>query len=193
MPYTQQTLDLLKNKWGFWVLILASAGILWADHATGREIRILYLLIIPVSIASLTNRLALAYALAVALPFTRLLFFVDWETSFFLTHGLVNASIRAFVLLFVAYFMNKVSMMFKYRQELENLKLRERVERLEGLLPICAHCKNIRNADGEYEMIESYIAKHSDVVFSHGVCPECLRKFYPEHAERILSRADQSR
>ena len=54
------------------------------------------------------------------------------------------------------------------------------VKTLSGLLPICSACKKIRNDKGYWEHIEEYIAKHSGADFSHGICPECAKKMYPE-------------
>ncbi len=54
------------------------------------------------------------------------------------------------------------------------------VKTLSGLLPICAHCKKIRDDQGYWQGVEHYIAAHSQADFSHGVCPECLVKHYPE-------------
>lgn len=54
----------------------------------------------------------------------------------------------------------------------------EEIKSLRGILPICAKCKNIRNDEGYYEQIESYIQKHSDAVFSHGLCPKCSDELY---------------
>ena len=56
----------------------------------------------------------------------------------------------------------------------------QEVQRLQGLLPICSHCKRIRDEAGTWHQLEMYISRHSDVAFTHGLCPECLRKFYPE-------------
>lgn len=56
----------------------------------------------------------------------------------------------------------------------------EEVRTLRGILPICSFCKKIRNDDGYYEQIESYIHKHSEVDFSHTVCPACLKEHYPD-------------
>ncbi len=50
---------------------------------------------------------------------------------------------------------------------------------LTGLLPICAHCKSIRDDKGSWEGIENYIDKRSDAQFSHCICPDCLKKHYP--------------
>ena len=54
------------------------------------------------------------------------------------------------------------------------------VKTLRGFLPICSHCKNIRDDKGYWNQIESYIHKHSDTEFSHGICPECAKKYYPD-------------
>lgn len=54
------------------------------------------------------------------------------------------------------------------------------VKQLSGMLPICSHCKKIRDDQGYWKQIEEYISKHSEAVFSHGVCPDCLKKYYSE-------------
>ena len=54
------------------------------------------------------------------------------------------------------------------------------VKILSGLLPICSHCKKIRDDKGYWGQIESYIHEHSDAEFSHSICPECAEKYYPE-------------
>ncbi len=48
-----------------------------------------------------------------------------------------------------------------------------------GLIPICAHCKGIRNDDGFWQSVEQFMSAHGDVRMSHGICPECLKKHYP--------------
>ena len=57
---------------------------------------------------------------------------------------------------------------------------REEITLLRGIIPICASCKNIRNDEGYWQRIEDYIASHSEAVFSHGLCPDCAAKLYPE-------------
>ncbi len=53
-------------------------------------------------------------------------------------------------------------------------------KRLDGLLPICASCKKIRNDQGYWQQVEVYIQQHSEAEFSHGLCPECKQTLYPE-------------
>ena len=54
------------------------------------------------------------------------------------------------------------------------------IQKLQGMLPICAMCKNIRDDKGYWNRVEEYISKYLDVRFSHGICPECAQKHYPE-------------
>lgn len=61
----------------------------------------------------------------------------------------------------------------------------ERVKTLSGLLPICASCKMIRNDDGYWQQVEVYIRDRSEVEFTHGLCPHCMHKLYPEIADRL--------
>jgi PAS domain S-box-containing protein len=55
-----------------------------------------------------------------------------------------------------------------------------KIKTLRGIIPICASCKKIRDDKGYWNQIESYIKEHSEAVFSHGICPECAEKLYPE-------------
>ena len=78
-----------------------------------------------------------------------------------------------------------ISARVQIETEKENLiyKLQEtlsQVKQLSGLLPIYASCKKIRDDKGYWNQIESYIKKHSDAEFTHGICPECAKRLYPE-------------
>jgi hypothetical protein len=76
-------------------------------------------------------------------------------------------------------------------EEKENLiidlqKALSEVKKLSGFLPICASCKKIRNDKGYWQQVEEYISDHSEALFSHSICPDCMRKLYPEEADEIL-------
>jgi PAS domain S-box-containing protein len=58
------------------------------------------------------------------------------------------------------------------------------VKTLSGLIPICASCKKIRNDKGYWNQIEGYIMEHSDATFSHGICPDCAQKLYPDYLKK---------
>jgi PAS domain S-box-containing protein len=55
-----------------------------------------------------------------------------------------------------------------------------KVRTLEGLLPICSHCKRIRDAGGHWTRIEAYLSARTEAEFSHGICPECVKQHYPD-------------
>lgn len=57
------------------------------------------------------------------------------------------------------------------------------VKTLSGLLPVCASCKSIRNDAGYWQKMEAYLAEHSEVEFTHGLCPHCVEKLYPDFAK----------
>ncbi len=60
-------------------------------------------------------------------------------------------------------------------------KALKEIKTLRGLIPICLHCKRIRDDDrGYWKKLEQYIGEHSEVQLSHGICPECIEKYYPE-------------
>lgn len=59
-------------------------------------------------------------------------------------------------------------------------KALDNIQTLEGLLPICVYCKNIRNDKGYWQRVEVYIRQHSKANFSHSICPECAHQRYPE-------------
>jgi hypothetical protein len=65
------------------------------------------------------------------------------------------------------------------------------VKMLRGLIPICAACKKVRDDRGFWNQLETYIGQHSDATFSHGICPDCMRRLYPEYAERALRRGTE--
>lgn len=70
------------------------------------------------------------------------------------------------------------SLHFKIK-ELENAS--EHIKTLQGILPICMHCHKIRSDGEAWEKIDMYIEKHTEAELSHGLCPDCLDKYYPEN------------
>ncbi|ANM32267.1 hypothetical protein ABI59_14730 [Acidobacteria bacterium Mor1] len=67
----------------------------------------------------------------------------------------------------------------------------DHVKKLQGLLPICMHCKSIRDDSDTWHKLESYISNHSDVMFSHSLCGECLQEHYPEQSDRVSDSRGQ--
>jgi len=61
----------------------------------------------------------------------------------------------------------------------------DKVNLLGGMLPICASCKKIRDDKGYWNQIETYIRDHSEAEFSHGICPDCAQKLYPDFYNKV--------
>lgn len=62
----------------------------------------------------------------------------------------------------------------------------KQIKTLRGIVPICMHCKNIRDDQGFWKQVEEYVREHTEAEFSHGICPDCLRTVYPDVADDIL-------
>ena len=77
----------------------------------------------------------------------------------------------------------------KRNEELQNALAD--IRQLTGMLPICASCKKIKDDKGYWQGVESYITKHTEAVFSHGLCPECEKKMY-EDLEKLKNENDHT-
>lgn len=64
-------------------------------------------------------------------------------------------------------------------------KALDEVKTLRGILPICASCKKIRDDKGYWNQVEKYVGDHSEAEFSHSICPDCMKKLYPEFTENM--------
>lgn len=86
------------------------------------------------------------------------------------------------------------TLLIRNLRQLERTK--ERIDHLEAILPICAHCKKIRKHDTDprrtdsWQPLESYITEHTSAQFSHGICPDCMTEHFPNHL-RISSPEHQ--
>jgi len=96
--------------------------------------------------------------------------------------GLWNDAVRLTSFIIVSVAFSRLKRQFEKEQRLnaELTKALREVKKLSGLLPICASCKKIRDDRGYWNQIESYIRERSEAEFSHGICPDCARKLYPE-------------
>lgn len=83
---------------------------------------------------------------------------------------------------------NGLVMLNVQRLEQEFTASQGEVNLLSGLLPICSGCKRIRDENGGWQPIESYISRRSEAKFTHGICPECLRRHYPDVAGQVLRK-----
>lgn len=70
----------------------------------------------------------------------------------------------------------------------ELLEARAQLKTLRGMLPLCASCKKVRDDEGYWHQVDVYIRDHSEAEISHGICPDCREKLYPEYAARLKGR-----
>ncbi len=76
---------------------------------------------------------------------------------------------------------------------LRSSRLLRRMRHMEGILPVCASCKRIRDGKGSWHQIESYIQDASEAQFSHGICPDCAERLYPELVKQRDAGEDSGR
>ena len=78
-----------------------------------------------------------------------------------------------------------IEMRFELNEKVKELKqaLAE-VRTLKGIVPICANCKNVRDDQGYWNRVESYLNEHTEADFTHAVCPDCMKRLYPQFEDR---------
>jgi len=167
--------------------VLASLLILLAtcftDWFTGYRFNFFIFYFIPIAFASWYAGRLSTYATTLACAvswFLCDLFTNPLHPEFPLT--LWNALVTVVSFLVLAFALSEFRREYNREKEL-NAKLVEamaHIKQLRGLLPICANCKKIRNDHGYWEQVETYFQENSDIAFTHGFCPECVRKLYPE-------------
>ena len=153
----------------WWIAL--GAAMLWIDYLTSTASQFPVVYVLPVILAAWYSGAWPAVGLAIAVPAFRLLFLVMplRPPEGMATLALATA-FRGVVIVFLALWFARLA---DYERTLQR-----RVKVLEGLVPICAYCKNIRNEGGEWERLEKYISRRSEAQFSHGVCPSCSEKHY---------------
>jgi tyrosine-protein phosphatase YwqE len=67
------------------------------------------------------------------------------------------------------------------------------VKQLQGILPICAHCKKIRDDQNSWQKVEEYVSEHSEAQFSHSICPDCYASIVESELEELKRRRDIAR
>lgn len=86
-----------------------------------------------------------------------------------------------------------IEMQIALAAKIDELRLAaEQVKTLRGIVPICASCKNVRDDQGYWSKVESYLREHTEAEFSHAVCPDCMKKLYPRFAEQPEDLPEQT-
>lgn len=86
-------------------------------------------------------------------------------------------------LLYVIEELRDISKLLKLETVINHL--RNEIETLHGIIPICSSCKKVRDDEGYWAQVEDYLSSRSDAKFSHSICPDCLKELYPEVAKKM--------
>ena len=129
-----------------------------------------FIFIFPLMLAAWNRSLPFAMICAVGLSLTRLSHQFIFDEKPYTVDEVAAALVRFFVLLLLAAMTNQLGK--------QTRQLRHRLKLLEGILPICARCKSIRDKNNNWVQLEHYITTHSGAQFSHSLCPECFKTFY---------------
>lgn len=135
------------------------------DRWSGPRIHFPIAYVIPVALAAWHRGLSWAWPLSAVLALLRLGLFPDHEAAGGCVILVLNAAVRMVSLASLAWLTHRTA------------RLTRRIQHLEGLLPICAWCKRIRDDHGTWLPLETLISQNSDVAFTHGICPDCKGSF----------------
>jgi hypothetical protein len=155
---------------GWWVA--AAAALVLLDDLTGPDVPVPAIYSVPVALAAWYSGRATGLLVAFALAVSRLVLVLwVWHSA----AAVVEAETLTAILR-VCTFTLLALLMFRLCEH--ERALERNLELLQGLLPLCSHCKRIKNATNEWEPLESYLEARSGAEFSHGICPRCARDQY---------------
>ncbi|MDT3779963.1 hypothetical protein PJI16_20590 [Nitrospira sp. MA-1] len=161
-------------------LIALALVILLGDYVAGPTIQFPILYLIPVSLASWYSGFFWGLFFAVTMSLIRLYFYgMLWPIHLAMFDASINTIIRILVLGGMAFLVNRTAE--------QTRALAQRVNVLEGFLPICSFCKKIRDQNNIWQPLEQFITDRSNAQFTHGFCPECGQRHYGD----ILKMGDQ--
>lgn len=176
-----------------WWLVIVPA-ILTVDYALGLTFQFTAVYVVPVTMAAWYSGRRVALLVAVGFPLGRVLLFLVTDQPIGTTifqNTVTCLGVFGFLALAFARFAE------------HERRMARQIRVLEGLLPICSVCKNIRDARGEWQRLENFIQERSDAKFSHGLCPHCVAEQYDQieqHAQttgvvraHVASAADRLR
>ena len=170
-----------KGNWRLFFIALSVLAIGYIDYITGYELGFFVFYFLPIALAAWKVTSTSSYLISILSASVWFLsdtlsghphssvFFEFWDTA-----------IRLVSFLIIAYTTSKIrSLLTKERETTQALQAAmNQIKTLSGLIPICASCKKIRDDKGYWNQVEVYIQQHSEAEFSHGFCPDCMKKLY---------------
>lgn len=165
-----------------WILFAVALVVSCFDFLAGPMVFFPILFVIPVTLMAWNCGLRTALILGAVLCVIRFCIqYSTWGVPYSLPISLLNGGLRMAVLFIITFLAGKLSE--------QTQALRARVRTLEGILPTCAFCKDIRDGEGNWHQIEEYVTTHTKAQFSHGVCPTCAAEHYGDIMVKAKSTA----
>lgn len=177
-------------RW-LWILLALVSVILlgWIDWKTGYHLNFFVFYFLPVSLAAWfvgRNASVVMAILATVVWFGADTLSGNQYPSHF--YAVWNTIMRLVSILIIGWMVSRIRFILDRERQLSD-DLRQalyEVKALEAFLPICCECKKIRNQEGHWEQLESYLGEHAGTTFSHSYCPDCAKKAMAE--ARIIAK-----
>ncbi|MFH1934984.1 MAG: hypothetical protein ABIN18_25885 [Pseudomonadota bacterium] len=172
-----------KKMLGLFGALLLIPILGWIDWQTGYKLNFFVFYFIPISITAWF--FGIESAIIISIISSLVWFIADKLSGHTYSSNLYlvwNTSIRLVSFMIIGWSVSKVSFLFRSEEKKteELQKALSEIKILEAFLSICCVCKKIRNEDGKWQQIETYISNHSETKFSHSYCPECAKKAMQE-------------
>ncbi len=151
----------------------------------------IFSLIIAAEMSTATLLIAVRGIWAITTSDFRFLTYSATEAAFFITNMIFQIVISlSFIMLNTERFARDLTLAHNdLKTNIEELeKALDEVKTLRGILPICSSCKKIRDDNNNWVQMEVYVRDRTEADFSHGICPDCVKKLYPKFADKVLSK-----
>jgi hypothetical protein len=162
------------------VCILLLVVIVVVDYAYGRVLTMAAFYLVPIALIALRFEQRSGLIASIVCGVVWLLLEERRAPGFFLWPDVWNMLMRVGIFVAFAFVLSRVKWDIMRETQLNNelQSALAEVKQLSGLLPICAWCKRIRDENGNWEPMETYITVHSEADFTHGICPDCAAKYH---------------
>ncbi len=165
-----------------WVLFSVAVIVSCFDFMAVEIVFFPILFLIPLMLLAWNCGLRTALKLGAVLCVIRFSIQYSWGIPYPAPVAVINAVLRLLVAFLLTFLCAKLSE--------QTHALRARVRTLEGILPTCCFCKDIRDGEGNWHQIEEYVGSRSAARFSHGVCPKCAEEHYGDLLARQRNREE---
>ncbi len=172
-PMVDSSARSLLRKPATW--LVTSAAFVALDFASGPFVQVPVFFALPPAIAGWHGKVGWGIVLGIVAPLARLGFYSLWKPSYSPLVATLNALASGLVGAALAVLAARAARTRAAEQELRAL---------EGILPICSFCRQMREPDGSWVRLEEYFSRRAPAEFSHGVCPACAEEHYGPYLRR---------